>query len=239
MAFRMSQAVGEAAEFQRIFGNIIRELNPEYYRNPSARGIRLEFLREIWPGAFASHNVLCWKGTYYHGFAITLHQELSNPYLLSPLTIGGRFDINNSSKRAYFRDIEPDKKWPYGSANFSDSHNFRRGWEGIAEKCSRIAENEMLPFYLAKIENNKWRLLQLLERAFSSVESPIPTEVENGTFVLNRDFDYDMMGFVEAYNANIAESEKFLTGVVSAKPELFNRIAKTKSLSRLLTSLAG
>ena len=105
----MSQAQGEAAQFLDIFGSIVKDVNPQYARNTLARGVRVEYLREIEPGVFVSHNVLCKKGVYYHGFAITLHKVLPDPYLLSPFTIGGRFDHNNSAKRAYFRDVESNK----------------------------------------------------------------------------------------------------------------------------------
>lgn len=239
MSFRMSQAPDEAAEFQRVFARIVKEANPNYERNTLARGVRLEYLREIAPGVFASHNVLCKKGTYYHGFAVTLHKELPAPYLLSPFTIGGRFDHNNSAKLAYFRDVEPNKKWPFGSLNFTDSHNFRKGWEAIAEKCTRIAEEKMLPHYHSKINKYKEPLLRLVQKAVSKGGFPITVELGRGNSFMIRNFDLDMPRFVESFNANISDSEAFLDEVIQAKPELFNRVLKMKSLNRAITTLAA
>ena len=161
---RISQAPGESAEFQSKFEQIVKALNSAYERNKLVRGIRYEYLRELLPGVLASHNVLCKKGTYYHGFCITLHKEMPTPYLISPFVLGGRFDHNNSAKMAYCRDVEPHQKWPCGYENFSDSHNYRTGWEQLVERCLRVAEEKMLPFYLKEVLRYKRPNNHLLSR---------------------------------------------------------------------------
>ncbi len=96
----MAQNKGEAAQFLRTFGDILTSLHSNYKRNTLVRGVRTEYLREIEQGLFISQNVYCRSGTYYHCFCLTLHKELPKPYLLSPFTVGGRFDHNYQIQRA-------------------------------------------------------------------------------------------------------------------------------------------
>jgi len=236
--FRMSQAPGEAVEFRRGFEEILRSLNPDYKRNGLARGTRYEYLREPLPGIFASQNVWCKKGRYYHSFCITLHREFPTPYLISPLVLGGRLDSNNGAKRAYFRDIEPNRKWPFGDANFSDSHNFRRGWEGIVKKCTRVAEDKMLPVYLNRVLENRMpilHLLQTLER-----RGPVPIEIDNSyslPFVPNFPFEYDFPTFLDVYKRSKAVRDDFIVAIINSKPELFEKVLIMKSFSNLKRTL--
>jgi hypothetical protein len=237
-ANRMKQASGEAAEFQQRFEQIVKDLHPDYERNKLVRGIRLEFLRELLPGVFASHNALCKKGTYFHGFCITLHREFPGPYLISPLVIGGRFNHNNSTKLAYFRDIEPTRKWPFGESNFTDSHSYRTGWDGIVQKCTRVAEERMLPHYLAKVMQNKEPLLHILEMLLALGEIPTDTMKGHGLPVpTGGPGDYDMQWFVARYRSAGKDRDHFLSNIIHSKPELFNKVRQMKTLPDLLGTL--
>lgn len=238
--YKMSQAPGEAAEFRSEFEKIILSLNLNYKRNNLARGIRYEYLREVLPGIFASHNVLCWKGTYYHGFCVTLHKEFPTPYLISPLVIGGRLDRNHGAKRAYFRDIEPNRKWPFGDANFNDSHNFRRGWQLIVEKCTRITEEKMLPVYLNRFLENRKPILHLLETLERS--GSVPVEMNDSyslPVVADYPCDYDFSTLLLAYKRSKAEANNFVAAIINSKPELFDKVLRMKSFSDLKRTLDG
>lgn len=239
MARRVTRPTGEAVEFQKRFEEIVRARRPDYERNKLVRGIRLEYLRELLPGVFASHNVLCKKGTYYHGFCITLHRELSDPYLISPFVVGGRFDHNNSTKTAFFRDVELNRKSPFGGVTFSDSHSYRKGWDSIVDKCTRVAEDQLLPHYFAQLRQYKAPLLHLVERLLELGE--IPIEIDRGSGYLPCTLfpiDYDMKSFVEGYRAaGGRRRDQFALDIIHSKPELFNRIRQMKTLPDLLTTL--
>jgi hypothetical protein len=237
MALRFSQPKGEATEFAKRFEGIVKDINPAYERNRLIRGTRLEFLREIIPGVFSSHNVFCLRGRYRHGFCITLHKEQSTPYLISPLVIGGRFDHNNSAKMAYFRDIEPNKKWPFGAINFSDSHEYRRGWDGIAAKCASVAEERMLPHYLRELDKHRVAVLALLKKLVSMGE--VQPAVERGNYPCYiYPFDYDLPRFAKRYNEPTTDRDKFLTELIQSKPELFNKLIQTGNFRTLISTLA-
>ena len=238
MAIRRKQEKGEATEFANRFQAIVKEVNPAYERNKLVRGIRLEFLREVLPGVFASHNVFCLHGRYYHGFCITLHRELPTPYLISPLTIGGRLDHNNCSKMAYFRDVEPNRRWPFRGANFSASHSYRKGWEQIAAKCTRIAEERMLPHYLKQFEKFKPSVRALLERLQSVGEVPIEIDRKNSYPCTLFPFDYDLQRFAKRFNDPTIDRTRFLDEILQLKPELFNKVRTMNSLTDLLSTLA-
>lgn len=240
MGDRTTRPPGEAADFTKKFGMFLKELNPDYEINSRARGIRHEFLRELAPGVFASHNVLCKRGVYHHGVCVSLHRELSDPYLLSPLVIGGRFNHNYSSKSAYFRDVRPNRRWPFGKENFSDSHLYRKGWESIVEKCTRIAEEKILPHYFSRVTTYKESLLHLLENLLTL--DKIPTEIDRGEshpscVLFPIQSDYDMQTFAEAYKAAKGRRDEFTLEVICRKPELFNMIREMPSLPDLLKFL--
>jgi hypothetical protein len=236
MGDRTTRPPGEAAEFQKKFEGFAKAVHPGYERNKLVRGIRHECLRELLPGVFASHNAICWKGTYYHSFGITLHRELAYPWEVSPLVIGERF--YGSAKLAFFRDVEPNRKYPFGELNFSDSHSYRRGWEPIVERCLGMAEGRMLPHYLARMMEYKKPVLHLLEMLLSLGE--IPTDmvpVRRLPSPRESPLDYDMRLFVEGYRAAARGRDQFVSDIIHSKPELFNKIREMRTLPDLLTTL--
>jgi len=214
---RLSQLIGEAAEFQALLETALSDVHPDYKRNKVVRGVRTEYLRELEPGVFASHNAYCRKGTYYHGFCITLHRELPTPYLNSPFTAGGRFDHNRSVNMAIQRDLGRH-------VVISDSHKFRKGCERIITRCTCEAEAILLPHYYSVFEGAREALGSLASLVAS--DSPIPDDRE----AIRRfgasmdDWDSDMKHFASLFGKWRREADEFLSAVLASKPELFQRL---------------
>lgn len=214
---RLSQPKGEASEFQAMLEAALCDIHPDYQRNKVVRGIRTEYIREVIPGVFASHNALCMKGTYYHGFCITLHRELPTPYLHSPFTAGGRFDRNRSVNMAIQRDLGRH-------VILSDSHQFRKGCERIIPRCTFEAEALLLPHYLSVFERSKNALVTLAECVVR--DTPISEDREAirrfGSSI--DDWDCDMDHFASLFEKWRREPSEFLSAVLASKPELFQRL---------------
>ena len=219
---RLSQPKGEAAEFQMLLEAALGEIHLDYTRNKSVRGVRTEYLRELQPGVFASHNAYCKKGTYYHGFCITLHPELPTPYLHSPFTAGGRFDHNRSVNMAIQRDVGRH-------VILSDSHQFRKGCERIITRCTAEAEAILLPHYMAVFGRAKEALRSLAEVVASDIDIPDTHDAIRGHGWAIGDLDCDMARFAEMC-AKQSDRASFLTAILASKPELFQRLRKKQSV---------
>lgn len=206
-----------------MFEITLRNLHPDYKRNKVVRGIRTEYVREVALGVYASHNVLCLKGRYYHGFCITLHLELPNPYLHSPFTVGGRLDHNQSVNRAIQRDLERHMI-------LSDSHQFRKGSERIITRCTTEAEALLLPHYLSTFERSRNALLALAECVVGDTPIIADREAIKGYGATLADWDCDMLRFSELFQKNHQESLPFLMAILGSKPELFQRLRENGRL---------
>lgn len=220
---RLSQAPGEAAKFLEIFGELAREVHPDYECNKAVRGIRSEYCREIAPGVYISHNAYCSKGRYQHGFCLTLHRELSTPYLLSPFTMGGRFDHNHGVGLAFQRDLKRH-------VPISDSHEYRKGFDRIVRGCLAAAEDQLLPHYLSIYESCRSSLIPLAE--FIVGEAPIPDtkeDVRGGGWLIGP-LDCNMPQYHEFYEAAGAERESFLLELLASKPQLFQMLRKKHAI---------
>ncbi len=221
---RLSQAPGEAAEFLQIFGAIAQETHADYAHNALARGVRTEFCREVATGIYASHNAYCKKGRYYHGFCLTLHKDLPNPYLHSPFTAGGRFDHNHSVSMAFQRDLKEH-------ITLSDSHSYRSGFEQIVRRCMAEAESQLLPHYLAVFNSSRESLKALADLIAS--ETPIPDsneDVRGGGWAVG-ELDCDMQGFCDLSKKAGKKRDEFLLAVLESKPELFRKLRKKSCIS--------
>lgn len=220
---RLSQAPGEAAEFLDAFGELVRKVHPDYERNKVVRGVRSEYCREVAPGVYVSHNAYCKKGRYHHGFCLTLHTELPTPYLLSPFTLGGRFDHNHGVNMAFQRDLERH-------ILLSDSHEYRKGFDRIVLRCAEEAEAQLLPHYLSVFDSCREALIPLAE--LIAGEAPIPDtkeDVRGGGWLIGQ-LDCNMSQYRELYEAAGATREQFLLELLASKPELFQRLRKKHSI---------
>ena len=221
---KLSQAPGEATGFLKLFGELLKEVHPDYERNTSVRGVRSEYHREITPGLYASHNAYCKKGRYHHGFCLTLHKELPTPYLLSPFTIGGRFDHNHSVNMAFQRDLQRH-------ILLSSSHEYRKGCDRIIRRCTTEAENQLLPFYRSVFEASRAALLPLAQMIES--DTPIPETEQNvrgGGWLIGR-LDCDMPGFRRLYYEEGTDRQRLLLEILASKPELFQRLRKNHAIN--------
>ena len=225
---RMSQAKGEPAEFLNLFGEIVNAVHPAYARNMNVRGVRTEFLREVIPGVYASHNVYCRKGTYHHGFCITLHKELPTPYLNSPFTLGGRFDHNLCVNKAIRRDLGRHML-------LSDTHNFRKGCEGIITRCLSLAESSLLPHYISSFNASKNALWPLVELIFGETAIPEVTQRIRGSGYHILGQDCDMLEFTRMFQTITGDRMAFLNAILASKPELFQRLRESAALKSLFT----
>jgi hypothetical protein len=221
---RLSQPKGEAAEFQALLEATVGDIHPGYERNRTVRGVRTEYLRELEPGVYASHNAYCKKGTYYHCFCITLHRELPTPYLHSPFTAGGRFDHNRSVNMAIQRDVGRH-------VIVSDSHQFRKGCERIISRCTAEAEALLLPHYCSVLDGARDALRSLAKLVAS--DSPISDDRESirrfGSSI--DDWDCDMGHFASLFGKWRRESAEFLSAVIASKPELFQRLRDKSTIN--------
>lgn len=220
---RFSQPKGEATEFLSLFEGILHEINPEYERNISARGLRSEFLREVTRGVFASHNVYCIRGRYHHCFCLTLHRELPKPYLLSPFTVGGRFDRNHCINMAFQRDLKQH-------IILSDSHEFRKGCDRIMRRCSIEAETHLLPHYLSIFRESKDALLLLAKAINGDVVIPGVIHDIRGSEYLIGEQDCDMLKFSSMLRDTALTKEEFVKTILVSKPELFLRLRKKSAI---------
>lgn len=220
---RLSQAPGEAAEFLEIFGELVREVHPDYQHNKAVRGVRSEYCREIAPGVYASHNAYCKKGRYHHGFCLTLHTELPTPYLLSPFTVGGRFDRNHGVNMAFQRDLKRH-------ILLSDSHECRKGFDRIIRRCTAEAEDQLLPHYRSVFDACRVALIPLAELIVGRAPIPGTKEDVRGAGWLIGQLDCDMPQYREFYEAAGAKREQFLVELLSSKPELFQRLRKKHAI---------
>ena len=226
---RLSQPKGESPKFAEMLGETLREIHPDYAQNKSAKGIRIEFLREVIPGVHASHHALCWKGTYKHGFCITLHRELPTPYFDSPFTAGGRFDRDRTINRSVWIALGQH-------VVLSDSHEFRKGCERIIARCTSEAERILLPHYLAVFQRSREALAALAGALYGDV--PIQGEsqpLQCSGFPIG-DMDSDMEKFARQYEQSRHRSAEFLREVLDSKPDFFQRLREKNSIS--LASLA-
>lgn len=200
-----------------MFEAALREVHPDYNRNKSVRGIRTEFLRELAPGVYASHNALCKRGRYYHGFCLTLHRELPSPYLHSPFIAGGRFDHNRSVNMAIQRDIGRH-------IILSDSHEFRRGCEQIIQRCTAVAEAVLLPHYCSVFQQSREALHALAQLIVSDAPIPDGREAIRRFGASIADLDCDMGRFSSLFEEQRDVPSDFLAAVLASKPELFQRL---------------
>jgi len=219
---RLSQPKGEATEFQAMLEAALKELHPDYERNKAVRGVRTEFLRELAPNLYASHNAYCMKGRYYHGFCITLHRDLPTPYLHSPFTAGGRFDHNHAINMAIQRDLGRH-------IILSDSHEFRKGCHRIILRCTSEAEKILLPHYTEVFDHTKDALRSLAELVASDIDIPDPQEVIRGLGWSIGNLDCDMIKFSKMY-AEQSDQASFLRAILASKLELFQRLRKKNSI---------
>jgi hypothetical protein len=220
---RLSQAPGEAAEFIDIFGELVREVHPDYERNKAARGVRAEYCREIAPGVYASHNAYCKKGRYHHGFCLTLHKELPTPYLLSPFSVGGRFDHNHGVNMAFQLDLKRH-------ILLSDSHAYRKGFEEIIRRCVSEAEAQLLPHYVSVLAECRAALVPLA--MLVAGKAPIPDtkeDVRGGGWLIGQ-LDCNMPRYRELFEAAGVMREQFLQDLLASKPELFQRLRKNHAI---------
>jgi len=219
---RLSQPRGEAAEFQAMLEAALATIHPDYTRNKSVRGVRTEYLRELAPGLYASHNAYCLKGRYYHGFCVTLHRELPTPYLHSPFIAGGRFDHNHAINLAIQRDLGTH-------IILSDSHEFRRGCDRIISRCTSEAEKILLPHYMSVFDGAKDALKSLAEFVASDVDIPDQQDAIRGFGWSIGNLDCDMSKFAKMY-ADQSDRASFIRAIVASKPELFQRLRKKSSI---------
>lgn len=151
---RLGQPIDEKQAWPKHFLSLVRELSPSYVLNTRVRGTRTECLRELIPGGvFVSHNTFCLRGTYHHCFGLALSTALPDPFLLSPLFIGGRFDHNLGIAMSFMRHVglTPEDRRKRGMS-WHDTHQWRGGTDDIVRRCTQTAEQYLLPFYLDRIK---------------------------------------------------------------------------------------
>ncbi len=223
---KTTQAEGEAAAFLTLFGDIAKTVHSDYIRNNHAKGLITEFVREVQPGVYASHNAYCKKGLYFHCFCLTLHLDLAKPYLNSPFTAGGRFDHNREVNMAIQRDLGRHML-------LSSTHHFRKGCDRIIERCCQEAEMTLLPFYLKVFNNAKEPLRHLLNALTNDSSIIAPQAGIRGSGYSIGDLDCDMDMFSKMFrNASNTQAE-FIHSILASKPELFTRLRKHQSVSHL------
>ena len=162
---RLGQPKEEKRTWPRHLLSLINELSPDYELNKLAKGCRTECLRELVPGGvLVSHNTFCLRGCYYHCFGLALSPALSDPYLHSPYFIGGRFDHNLSVSKSFMShmNLSPQDRRER-EMSWHDSHQWRVGADDIVRRCTKTAEQYLLPFYLGRLATSVNGLLELLE----------------------------------------------------------------------------
>lgn len=150
---RLGQPKEEKRAWPPYLLSVVREVSSGYALNPLAKGMRTECLREVTPGGiFVSHNTICHRGTYHHGFGLALTPALPDPYLFSPFFMGGRFDHNLGVAMSFMKHVglTPQDRRERGMS-WHDSHQWRMGTEDIVRRCTQTAEQHLLPFYLDRV----------------------------------------------------------------------------------------
>lgn len=218
-----TKSIDETNEFSSTFHEELLTINPEYSKNSLIRGIRCEFTREVYPSVYASHNSICRKGTYYHGFCITLHKMLPANYLISPFSIGGRFDHNFDVNMAFQKNL----LWRPGGKKkpryLNSSHNFRKGADKIIEKCCSAAEDYLLPHYIEVYKKSRKSIVELLSFFETYTGSLEIGNTSHGVgYTTNQDLDMKQL----RKNMPILKPAKlsYLEEVIKSKPELFKLI---------------
>lgn len=220
-----SRPKDEARDFAAMFGEIAVSLNPQYTANRAAKGAYCEFIREVSPGIYASHNSTYSRGTYYHCFCLALHLELSTPWLKSPFVVGGRFSHNQTVSHDFIHYLGRDSNDPANPFRLSDSHSFRKGCDQIIARCCTEAEQHLIPNFIRVYDAAREALLELCEVHQSLGKIPCsPTSDHRRGFHLWDGQDLDMAEFSLAFPSRTDSRREFLMDVISAKPQLFNRI---------------
>jgi hypothetical protein len=77
---------------------------------------------------------------------------LSDPYVDSPYFIGGRFNHNLDIAMSFMTHmgLTVDDRRERGMS-WHSTHEWRAGADDIVRRCTRTAEQHLLPFYLARI----------------------------------------------------------------------------------------
>ena len=223
---RMSQPKSEVSAFSKLLGELLVQVADGYQKNPLARGTRCEYLRQVLPGIFASHSTICRRGRYYHCFAITLHKELSDPFLLSPFVAGGRFDHNYSINMAFQRDLSRNPRSLVNPFRLSDSHEMRKGAESIILKCATEAENHLLPFYMKILRKSKSTLLELItqHQELGLIEE-VEGKIMGHSWVLTGEPDFGMLGVTEAVKKlKLNKQSSIYKAALYSKAKFFNRL---------------
>jgi hypothetical protein len=224
---RFSQPKEEIPIFSKAFEDLLLRHSVGYIKNAFAKGTRTEFIKEIQNGIFASHSSFCHRGRYNHCFAVILHKELSDPYLNSPFVAGGRFDHNYGINMAFQRDLKRSPLDKLNPLRLSDSHEMRKGFEQIIEKCIIESEKYLLPFYLTILKLASSMLIELINThlKIGSLTTPQEEIPKGHGYIIPNDYDMNMIQFYEA-TAKMEKSKlsTFFRNVILAKPEYFNRI---------------
>jgi hypothetical protein len=223
----LAQSKETTAQFLAVLTQHLKQVNPGYMRNKHAKGIRYEFLREVEPGVYASHNVICERGTYYHGFCLTLHRHVPKLALYSPFTIGGRFNHNYSVNRAFQQDLGRSPTDPVSPFRLSDSHRFRPGTEGIIHRCTAEAEAHLLPYYLSVWQRSRPALDALLAFLRHGYDVHACVQEALGGRWNTTELDCDLPRYAALFfSVPLGNREALLKAVVGAKSELFAELSK-------------
>ncbi|WP_282605188.1 hypothetical protein [Pelagibius sp. Alg239-R121] len=142
---------------------LAQQIHPEYTNNKLIRGGAGEFIRPLRMGLYVSYNYVRRSSrgpfkanyTYTHCFCLTF--SLIRPRLLQyPLHMGSRFNDNHTLK---FQLRAQNKL----SKNVSDNHMGRKGWEDMTLQAMTLAEEELLPVYLAQLKSQRDSLKMIAE----------------------------------------------------------------------------
>jgi hypothetical protein len=223
---RLSQTKEATKEFVALFESHIQTIHPEYRRNPKAKGIRHEYIRELGDGLLAIHSAICMKGRYYHCFCLSLHPVHIGPYLYSPFTVGGRCDHGYSVTKACHRDLGLSPTDPIAPFLMSDSHEFRKGADRIIRRCTSEAEARLLPFYQSVRAHTRPALQALLD--YAATTPPDLLAATASTYSGPRhELSCHMLEFHRHYTLQApAQRPAFLAATVDAIPEVLRDLAK-------------
>lgn len=219
---KLTQTKTDATRFVEQFAQAVSALNSDYRRNRLAKGIRVEFVREVRPGLFASHNVICQKGTYYHGFCLTFHRAIPKPFLYSPFTAGGRFNHNYSVNRAFQLDLGRSPADPISPLRLSDSHRFRTGANAIVDRCTSESEVHLLPHHLAEIARGRSAVDALLTVLHEGYDSNEAARIAQSGVWNKQQLDCDLLRYINLYSQTHASRRNTLVmAVLGLEHEMF------------------
>jgi hypothetical protein len=143
----------------------VRQLRPEYRRNPVCRGRLIEYIHPLDSGLFLSQNCIAVRGSFYHAFAVLLTPARVDALLYQPFFAGSRFDHNRTIQTQVYEELG----WG-DSRGIHSTHGWRQRAEELVLSACSVAEEKLLPRYLSALCSGKQMLVAVLERGMRLAE---------------------------------------------------------------------